>query len=196
MAADNHMLEVPQMLLIGAFGRNSGKTTLACQLIKAWKETVPIYALKVIGIDRANGGCHRGEAGCGICSSLCGSYEICEETGEFPDKDTALMLAAGARKAFLLKSLRGCMDQAVVSLLAKVPDGTLVIAESNSLRIFVVPGAFVFAGFEPEKAEAMKQSARAVFRWADFVINPDEGHAAEAFCIRRNADGSVGVRPV
>jgi len=189
----SQMLAVPQMVLIGAFGRNSGKTTLACQLIREWRRTAPVYALKVIGIDKANSGCHRGKDSCGICSGLRRCFELWEETGEFPEKDTARMLAAGAEKSFLLKSLKGSMGQAIGEFMAQVPKGTIVVAESNSLRNYVVPGAFVFAGFVPEKEEMMKQSARTVFRRADLFLIPGDSHVTEAFCIQKHPGGGIAI---
>lgn len=192
---DDHMLMAPQMVLIGAFGRNSGKTALACRMIRAWKRDTPIYAVKVIGIDEANGVCHRGEAGCGICTSLCGSHELCEEAGEFPEKDTARMLAAGAERAFLLKSLKECMGRAFGEFLSQVPKGAVIVAESNTLRNYVVPGAFVFAGFEPPREDSIKKSAREVLERADLFLSPDDDHVAEVFCLRKHPGGDVTVQP-
>jgi len=191
--SDHHMLAVPQMVLIGAFGRNSGKTTLACQLIRERK--APVYAVKVIAIDKANSGCHRGEDGCGICSSLRGSYELYEETGEFPEKDTAQMLAAGAQKAFLLKSLKVSMGDAIRYFMSQVPKGTIVVAESNTLRKFVEPGVFMFAGLKPETEDGMKQSARMVYRQADLFLTPGDGYVTKAISIKKNSSGMIIVRP-
>lgn len=186
------MLSVPQMVLIGAAGRNSGKTTLACQLIETWKSVLPVYAVKVIAIDHANGACQRGQAGCGICTSLQGSYELVEETGEHPEKDTAQMLAAGAADAFLLKCLKSAMREAICYVLERIPREAILIVESNTLRKHLVPGAFLFT--QHLDSAVMKPSAREVCGSADLLLSPG-GMAAGAICIQIQPNGSVCVKP-
>lgn len=191
MEKEESKLIVPQMLLIGAFGRNSGKTTLACRIIETWKTTALIYAVKIIGIEKANGICHRGQAGCGICTSLKGCYELVEDKGEHPSKDTAQMLGAGAEKSFLLKSLKECMAEAFSSFLENVPAGAVIVAESNTLRKHVIPGAFVFASMEQPEEAAMKISAREVYEYADFILRPEE--ALNILSLKKNASGHLYV---
>lgn len=186
-------LYVPQMVLIGAFGRNSGKTTLACKLIRAWKAITPVYAVKIIGIDESGGKCHRGVDGCGICSSLNGSFDIIEESGIFPTKDTSQMLKAGASKAFLVKSLKENMLEAFTELLTLIPDSAIIIAESNTLRKFVVPGVLLFAGYVPAQADLMKKSAQDVYKQADLYVDPASESVVNALRISKSSDGLYTV---
>lgn len=184
-------LYVPQLVLIGAAGRNSGKTLLACDVISAYAKLHPVYALKIISIDRAGEECHRGSEGCGICTKLSGDFELREETGENTGKDTARMLQAGAHRAFLLRSLKSRMLEAFIDFLSLVPKDGLIVCESNSLRLCVQPGVFLFAG----TAGDIKPSARAVAGYADYQLAYGETAAAKLVRVEQNADGSLSAHP-
>lgn len=181
----------PRLVLIGAAGRNSGKTLLACDVIAAYAKEYPVYALKIIGIERAGEECHRGGAGCGMCTNLSGNYELREETGENGGKDTARMLQAGAHRAFLLRSLKSSMYEAFWDFVKRVPQNALIVCESNSLRLSVRPGVFLFAGAAGE----MKPSARAVAGYADYLLPAGEHAAARLIRVQQGADGSLWARP-
>lgn len=181
----------PRLVLIGAAGRNSGKTLLACDVIEAYAKEHLIYALKIIGIERAGEECHRGGAGCGMCTNLCGDFELREETGENAGKDTARMLLSGAHRAFLLRSLKSRMGEAFLDFRERVPQNALIVCESNSLRLHVRPGVFLFAGSSGE----MKPSARAVADYADYLLPAGERAAARLVQVQEAADGSLSARP-
>lgn len=184
-------LHEPRLVLIGAASRNSGKTLLACDVIKAYAKAYPVYALKIIGIERAGEDCHRGGAGCGMCTNLSGDFELREDKGENAGKDTARMLEAGAARAFLLRSLKSHMGEAFMDFVRQVPKNALIVCESNSLRLHVRPGVFLFAGSSGE----MKPSARAVARYADYLLPAGEYAAADLIHIRQGLDGSLSARP-
>ena len=76
------LLTLDRMVMIGAAGRNCGKTSLALALIKAWRGRFPMIALKVTTIHDAGGSCVRGHAGCGTCTRIKGSFDLVEETEE------------------------------------------------------------------------------------------------------------------
>ncbi len=181
----------PRLILVGAAGRNSGKTLLACDVIKTYSKEYPVYALKIIGIERVGEDCHRGGAGCGMCTNLCGDFELREETGENAGKDTARMLEAGAARAFLLRSLKSHMAEAFVDFVRQVPPNALIVCESNSLRLTVEPGVFLFAG----SAGEMKPSARAVAGYADYLLPAGEHAATGLIRVEQCADRSLRARP-
>ena len=185
------LLQVPQMVMIGSFGRNSGKTTLACGLIRQWHGRWPIYGLKVVSIDRADGHCHRGTEGCGICTSLAADFELVEESGPQTDKDTSQMLAAGADKVFLLKSLKTALPRAVRAFMRQVPENALIICESNTLRKHVWPGVFLFVARSISEIEGMKDSAREVFHLADRLMLPHSGNAGRVIAVETLPDGRL-----
>lgn len=183
------LLRVPRLILIGACNRNAGKTQVACEIIRAFKEQYPIWALKVIC---AHGGCcHRGVSGCGMCR-FDGAYELVRETNPNSRKDTALMLRAGAREVYLLKSRRESLGEAFSHFLEQVPEGALIVCESNSLRQHIAPGAFLFAGDE-ESCRDKKPSAAQVLPFADGFVRP--GEAASALVIGRDANGKLTCCP-
>lgn len=181
----------PRLVLIGAAGRNSGKTLLACDVIEKYAKEYPVYALKIIGIERAGEDCHRGGAGCGMCTNLSGDFELREERGENAGKDTARMLQAGAHRAFLLRSLKSRMYEAFMDFLRQVPTNVLIVCESNSLRLHVRPGVFLFAG----SSGGMKPSARAVAGYADYMLPAGEHAAKGLIRVEQGADGSLRAHP-
>ena len=188
----NERLFVPQLILVGAHGRNSGKTLLACDVIKKYGKRFPIYALKIISISCAGEPCHRGDEGCGMCTSLKDPFELIEENDPNSAKDTARMLQAGATKSFLLKSLKSCVYDAFVDFLGRTPKDSLIVCESNTLRKHVRPGVFLFASSEDG---TMKPSAREVVSSADSLLPPGDSSAALRVRILKNADGSLIAVP-
>ncbi len=65
------------------------------------------------------------------------------------------------------------------------------MCESNSLRLFVRPGVFLFAGSSGE----MKPSARAVADYADYLLPAGEHAAARLVQVQQGADGSLYAAP-
>ncbi len=158
------MIRMPNMLLIGAAGRNVGKTELACALIAEHKKAAEIVAVKVTTIAERGGKCPRGGKGCGVCASLKENYDISEELSPPPHKDTGRMLAAGASQVLWLKVLREHLDEGLKALFSVIGSDRLVICESNSLRLKVEPGIFLmvkdkFSDIDKPSAEEVKEFA-------------------------------------
>lgn len=162
-----NLLDVPQMLLIGSAGRNSGKTMLAIAFIRYWKNEFPIVGLKVTTIQERDGACPRGGAGCGVCSNLRGNFEIIVETNENGNKDTSRLLAAGAAKVYWLKTLRTALFEGIQSLLSSIGENALIICESTSLRQVIKPGSFIMVN---TSKPPVKKSADEVMHQADIII--------------------------
>lgn len=173
---------VPQMVLIGSSGKNAGKTTLACNIIRSYKEKMPIYGLKVISIDRVHEQCYRGSEGCGVCSSLEGNFELMEEFDRGTEKDTSKMLEAGATRVFLLKTLRAHASEAIQFFLSLIPDDAIIVCESNSLRKTVEPAIFLFA---MEEKQEMKPSAQEVVSLSDKIIDKGKKESFPNFIVER-----------
>ena len=98
-------IDIPNMILIGATARNSGKTTLAVSIIEKYKEKMPVYGIKVTTIDGEHRHCVYGGEGGGVSSNLEGDFEITEEVLGDEKKDTVLLLAGGAQKVYWLKTI-------------------------------------------------------------------------------------------
>jgi len=161
----------PDLLLIGASSRNSGKTELACQLIGRHAPSTPIVGLKVTAVDRVGGGCPHGVSGCGVCSSLREPWEITREVTGESSKDTSRMLASGARWVYWMRVLRSELSGGAADLLARIPSGWVGLCESTSLREVVEPGLFLLV--RAAASGWAKPSARAMAPLADRVVVSD-----------------------
>jgi len=159
MATD--LIDIPGMLLIGATGRNAGKTEFACRLIKRFRGNRDLIAVKVTAIDRTDGTCPRGGKGCGVCSSLEEDYAITEESDAQGAKDTCRLLAAGATRVFWLRVMRPHMLEGMLALLDCVGTDTVWVCESNSIRNVVKPGVFLMAeNVSPHRRKASAEQVR------------------------------------
>ncbi len=166
------MTRVPGMLMVGASGRNAGKTEFACSVIRKFGRGHEIVGAKVTTIGERGGACPRGGEGCGVCSSLEGNYCIVEETGALPGKDTSRLLAAGARRVFWLRVLREHLDEGLGALLERIGIGTITVCESNSLRLVAEPDLFFIVKARAD--EGCKRSAKNVMQYVDRVVLSDD----------------------
>jgi len=161
------MMYAPRMMLIGSTGRHSGKTLLACELIKKLRGRHRVIAAKVTTVQERNGPCPRGGEGCGVCSDLTDTYCLTEETEPGEAKDTQRLFSAGAETVLWLRVLRRHLAEGASKLLEKTGDA-FVLCESNSLRTVVEPGLFLLC--HADKDRSIKASAAAVESLADYRI--------------------------
>lgn len=159
--------------MIGSTGRNTGKTLFACKLLEQYTEKYDITGVKVVTIDPERGNCPRGGKGCGVCTSLEGEFEITEETGLNPSKDTCRMLLAGATRVYFLKVRNDALEKGAQALMNVVPRNSMVVCESNSLRKVVDPGRFIVIKNSDE--EVIKESCAEVISLANKVIEYRNG---------------------
>jgi len=159
--------------MIGSAGANVGKTELACELIRRLCKDNDIIGVKVTTIREKNGQCPRGGVGCGVCSSLDGNFDISRETDSGTQKDTARLLAAGAKEVYWLRVLKKHLDEGLSALLDVTGADAVSICESNSLRQVVEPGLFLMV--KGSKQQVPKDSAQAVMRYADRIIVSERG---------------------
>ena len=167
------MIKLDGMLMIGSACANVGKTELACALIKKFGKTTDIIGIKVTTIKAKDGQCPRGGLGCGVCSSLEGDFCITEETDSESHKDTARLLAAGAKRVFWLRVMKTHLKDGMTTLLDIIGPDAISICESNSLRQVVEPGLFPMV--KARNLKAWKSSAQNVKEYADKIIitSPD-----------------------
>lgn len=157
--------------MIGATGRNAGKTELACQVIRAHAARVPIAALKVTTVVGGDGSCPHGGEGCGACSSLGEPWCVTRELDAASDKDTSRLLRSGAREAWWLRVHEEALADAAAGLLSHVPADWASVCESNRLRRVVEPGLFLQVRSATDRT--VKESARSVADLADRVVVSD-----------------------
>jgi len=182
------MIKLDSMCIIGAAGSGVGKTELACAIIGRFAKSSDIVGIKVTTIKVSDGRCPRGGQGCGVCSSLAGDFQITEETekktpvrvpaGRGPklgakyfahsQKDTARILAAGAKRVFWLRVMHTHLEQGLTALLDMVGPDAVLICESNSLRHVVEPGLFLIV--KDRDTKFWKDSARQVKSYADKIV--------------------------
>ena len=160
----------PNMLLIGSSGRKSGKTHLATAIIELNRRKTDIIGLKVTTIEKKDGTCPHGRKGCGVCSSMEGDYLVLEEKDGTLEKDTSLLLSAGAKKVYWLLVLEEALEKGAQELLKFIPHNSVIVAESNRLRLAVQPGLFVML---INRHSAIKPSAERVRSQADLSIETD-----------------------
>ncbi|MFT4005841.1 MAG: hypothetical protein QM683_09465 [Lacrimispora sp.] len=169
-------LQARHMVLIGATGRNSGKTTLALQIIRAFQDRMPIIAFKLITIKDHGDICPRGGHGCGICKGLKGCFDITEETGT-GTKDTMLLKKAGAKQVYLIRAFKENLKEALEEALKLVPEEALILCESNSVRLVAEPAFFVM--IQSSTSPVIKPTAQAVMEYADIILPQDEASFAD-----------------
>lgn len=172
------MINMPNMLMIGAAERNVGKTELACEVIAGHRSAADIVGIKVSTVSEAHGeptSIGRGR------HAVDGPYEIIEEASPPPGKDTARLLAAGAKRVYRIKARHEHLREGFKELLRATGGGKLIVCESNSLRLHVFPGIFLlvkrqFSGTcKPSAAEVIKFADRLVlFDGHKQDIHPDE----------------------
>lgn len=163
------MLACPNMLLIGAAGRNVGKTELACELIRQFAPQRPVFGIKVTCVHERNSACPRGGVGCGVCSSLNQPFCITDEEDSLGPKDTSRMLRAGAPRVLWLRVLRDHLEAGLTAVLDAIPPDTLVVCESNSARLAVEPGVFLIV--RQSGCAEVKPSCATVLPLADALLD-------------------------
>jgi hypothetical protein len=147
------------LLLVAGTGRNSGKTSLICNICDAWDDAVPLVCIKISNHIHPLPGT--------ICLYAGPSFSIYEETSASSDKDTARMLRAGASKVLFIEAEGEFIYQALQKTLARYPEDIAIICESGTLRRFVTPSLFVMLhtkGSEP------KQSSKDLMTVADKIF--------------------------
>ena len=164
----NATIHLPGMLLIGSAERNAGKTEFSCRTIKEFLGTRELVAVKITAIDRADGQCPRGGEGCGVCSSLKGSFELSEEKDATRHKDTCRLLAAGATKVFWLRVLKSHMREGLQKVLDTIGKDVVWLCESNSIRNVVRPGVFLMV--QDSESGSYKASAKKVRGFVDCKV--------------------------
>jgi len=152
------------LLIVGGTGRNVGKTEFLCRLIRKISSTSEIFALKVSAIFPDEHTFHGDHS-----DDLTGHY-LFEETRRDTPKDTSRMMQAGACRVFYLRSNDEGILNGYESFKNQLPQGALVVCESNSLVNVVKPGLFILvrAG-----QGIVKARAKSLLEYADLVLVSD-----------------------
>lgn len=151
------MTLLPRMIMLSGSGKNVGKTTLSTQLIQKFtKQGYSVYAIKTSShlhpIHKDEKMLEQGD-----------SFDIVIESRK-NNKDSSLMLQAGAIKSFYIQAEHHKLEYASKIVLTQVPAEAIIICESGGLREFIRPSLFIYlTGNGQNKNEAFKDFADKAF---------------------------------
>ena len=157
---------MPQLLIIAGTGRNSGKTTLACNIIRKFSPLKSITALKITPHFHKN--IQSGK----VITDNTNCY-IAEETDTTTGKDSSLMLKAGATKSLFVMAKDDNLEEAWSEILNHIPPNDLIVCESGGLRNLVIPGIFLM--MKNSETIGLKKGTEKLIQIADRVITLDDG---------------------
>ena len=162
-----------RLIVVGGHTRSIGKTQLVCDVIEAFPRSewiagkITQYGHGVCAQNGENCDCAPTEHVCAL------DWETRADTGT----DSSRFLAAGARKAFWLRTKQGYLAEGLPLLrqaLGEIREetgstaGRVVIVESNSLMQFLKPSLY-FAVIDPLK-EDFKESAQLALDRAQALV--------------------------
>jgi len=132
------MLAIPEMVMIGGNSRNSGKTTLACSIIRKLTATREVIGLKVTSIRPGEDDLHGNHS-----EDLTDDFSIFEELNPDSHKDTSKMLKAGASHVYYIRVSETHIENALLYFRSRHIKNQIIVCESRSLRRIVNPGLFL-----------------------------------------------------
>ena len=156
------MRTVKNLLLIAGTGRNTGKTTLACNIIKRFSTGNRITGLKIS--PHFHGGTES-------LKTIIGNenFNIYVETSILTGKDSSKMLEAGAVKVFYIEVLDAYLKPAFEHFMEIVPPSYPIVCESPALRNQIIPGVFFIVDNVTNKNKKMEilQWKESADEWID-----------------------------
>jgi hypothetical protein len=163
------------LIVIGGHSRNVGKTSVVAGLIAA----LPEYNWTAFKITQyGHGVCSRDGKPC-HCATDNHSWAISEETDRSGDSDSSRFLAAGATRAWWVRTEQGRLAEAMPTIRRKLQDGENAILESNSILKFLRPDLYLTV-LDPATAD-FKKSAQEFLDRADAVILHESSGEAPAW---------------
>ena len=173
------------LIVVGGHSRNIGKTSVAEGLIRA----LPEFRFAAIKITQyGHGVCSNHGQSCGCEADADHPYALSEEY-EPSSTDSGRFLAAGARRAFWLRTRAGQLKAAAEALKKLLAQNENVIAESNSLLELAEPDLYLMT-LDFATADFKDSSARFLARADAFVVidrgqwKPGVWDARPAFLVR------------
>src|SRR5215472_8194110 len=121
------------IVVIGGHSRSVGKTSVVAGLIAA----LPAYHWSAFKITQyGHGICSRNGKACD-CATGDHSWAISEEQTRSGDSDTSRFMAAGATRAWWVRTEQGRLAEAMPAIRRKLGESANAIVESNSLLKFL-----------------------------------------------------------
>lgn len=164
------MLSIPNMVIIGGNSRNSGKTTMACEIISKLSGIHEVIGLKVTSVRPGEDEMH----GVHTDESI-SEFSLFEEINTVSAKDTSKMLRSGAIRVFYVKVSDKFIEKAVLHFMSKYINKQVIVCESRSLRRIINPGLFLMMMRLPEEGKS-KNDIETFLSLADkvFCSNTDQ----------------------
>ena len=129
------MSVLTNLLIVAGTGRNSGKTTVACNIISRFSN-LDITAVKISP--------HFHEPGKGLrLINNNRDYKIYLDTAQNSGKDSSRMLSSGASMAYFIQVHDQHLCKAFEALLDHTGSQKIMIVESPALRKCIEPGVFI-----------------------------------------------------
>ena len=152
------------IVVIGGHSRSVGKTSVVAGLIAA----LPEFRWTALKITQYGHGICSADGQACDCATSDHSWAISEENNRDGDSDTSRFLAAGAVRAWWVRTEQGRLAEAMPALRAKLAGADSVIFESNSILKFVRPDLYLTV-LDPSHTD-FKISAREFLDLAHAVI--------------------------
>jgi DNA-binding sugar fermentation-stimulating protein len=139
----------PHVIIIAGTGRNTGKTSLACAIIRKFSKSYNLIGVKVSPhFHTYNSNSEP------IFSSE--NFAIFNETKVDSGKDSSFMLKSGAKKVFYVEVKDAHLVDAYLYLTSIIPPSTPVVIESPGLRKILEPGLFIIVD-HPQQVNKKKE---------------------------------------
>lgn len=162
------------LLIIAGTGRKSGKTTIACSIIKAFCDIGPV-TIKISP--------HFHQTSEDLISiSKNKKYNIFLERSLSGEKDSSRMLVSGAKEAYFIQANDNNVHEAFMVLNKQIRKNTPILCESPALRKYISPGAFIIADNKDNKDNKHKKDLGLLYDLADYLY---EFHDDETDLINR-----------
>ena len=159
------MNKFKNILLVSGSGRNCGKTTVACNIIKQLKKKGIVYGLKITPHFHITGNEQQ------IVNEGAG-YKIFRETNYCSGKDSSRMLNAGAKEVYFIQCTDDNLSGIYKQLKHLIPDDYPVVCESGSFASIYQHGFHILVN--DVNADYSKKSFKSNLRKAEIVITTDE----------------------
>ena len=152
------------VVVVGGHSRNVGKTSVVAGLIAA----LPEYNWTALKITQyGHGVCSLDGDSC-HCATADHTWAISEEKDRSGGSDTSRFLAAGAARAWWVRTERGRLVEAMPTIRRQLSESKNSILESNSILKFVRPDVYLTV-LDPATPD-FKRSAQEFLDLADAVI--------------------------
>ena len=168
-------------MLISGTGRNTGKTTVSCKLIDAFKH-LQVVAVKI------SPHFHKQPNNIPLAESK-GKYQIFKETLRNTGKDSSRMLDAGASSVFYIQCNKNSLPEAFKKVNEYISATSPVICESGGLSGYIKPGLHILMhSGKDNETKKLSETPDIVFEFSPekFELNTSEFSFTDGKWIYKN----------